>query len=270
MTELPITSATRSTYLRGALVALLGGFGIVVSIWAYWLWQLHEQVPRNERYWLQPHGETGGLRYVALGDSAAQAIGASDPAHGYVSLIAERLRRVSGRPVQVVNLSRSGARIRDVIAEQLPRLAALQADVITVAIGANDVTEWDQAAFAAAAIDLCAALPSDRTVVADVPDFMHGKWEVQSRAAAEMVRRECTARGVTVAPLHAAYEERAWLAMFTLYAADWFHPNNDGHVVWADTIWRSAESNSELRARSCGAQHDAHCADRFRSVLNRE
>jgi lysophospholipase L1-like esterase len=25
--------------------------------------------------------------------------------------------------------------------------------------------------------------------------------------------------------------------MFTLYAADWFHPNDRGYQVWADAFW---------------------------------
>ncbi|MBW3639915.1 MAG: hypothetical protein KY451_08715, partial [Actinobacteria bacterium] len=73
--------------------------------------------------WKQPRGEPGGLVYVALGDSAAQGIGASSLQRGYISLVADRLAGSTGRPVQVINLSSSGARIRDVIEEQLPELA---------------------------------------------------------------------------------------------------------------------------------------------------
>ena len=36
--------------------------------------------------------------------------------------------------MQVINLSRSGATFKDVRTEQLPRLAALQPDVVTVAV----------------------------------------------------------------------------------------------------------------------------------------
>lgn len=41
-----------------------------------------------------------------------KSVGASGPAKGYVGLIAQRLRDTTGRPVDVVNLSGRGARIR--------------------------------------------------------------------------------------------------------------------------------------------------------------
>lgn len=76
-------------------------------------------------------GKTGGLLYVAPGDSAAQGIGASDPQRGYVGLLAKRLRDNAGRPVQIVKLSRSGARIKDVLDTQVP----------AARMGAPDVSE---------------------------------------------------------------------------------------------------------------------------------
>ena len=57
------------------------------------------------------HGEPGDLVYVALGDSAAQGIGASTSDNGYVGLVADRLRERTGNPVLGVNLSRSGATV---------------------------------------------------------------------------------------------------------------------------------------------------------------
>ena len=181
----------------------------------------------------------GGLRYVALGDSAAQGIGASTPEQGYVSLIAEHLRLSSGKPIEIINLSHSGARIRDVVQEQLPRLAGLHADVITVGVGGNDIGAWNQADFAASAAALCAGLPSRGTVVADLPYFMHEPLETYARTASAILIKECKARGITIAPLHAAMQASGWKGMFTHFAADWFHPNNSGHQLWADAFWQA-------------------------------
>lgn len=108
---------------------------IVVSVWAVKLAKVARSVGAYATYWEQPRGEAGGLLYVALGDSAAQGIGASRPERGYVGLIAQRLRDSTGKSVQVVNLSRAGARIGDVLDRQLPAVAALgrTPDLLTVA-----------------------------------------------------------------------------------------------------------------------------------------
>jgi lysophospholipase L1-like esterase len=218
------------------LVALLVG-GVRL---AYGLWRLQKSIARYRDYWSVPRGMTGGLRYVALGDSAAQGIGASQPMRGYVGVIANRLQQATGQPVEIINLSKSGARIADVVREQLPRLAGLHADLITVGVGGNDIGlgGWDRAAFSDCAKALCAALPAGNAVVADVPWFMHGRWAGFSQAAAQILAQECSARDIAVAPLYEAIHARGWWGMFTMYAADWFHPNDHGHCIWADAFWQ--------------------------------
>lgn len=219
--------------------AMLAAVLVLVAVWAVKLGQVALGGRSNADYWSQPQGETGGLLYVALGDSAAQAVGTSDPRHGYVSLLADRLRDSTGRPVEIVNLSRSGARIKDVLDVQLPALAALgrTPDVVTVAIGGNDVRAYDRARFAAEADRLVAALPRG-TYVADAPYFMHGRWERDADQAAGLLRQEATDEGLRPVALHAALKAQGWQAMLTQFAADWFHPNDRGHRVWADAFWR--------------------------------
>ena len=219
--------------------ALLATVLLLAVVWLVKLGQVALGARSNADYWSQPRGETGGLLYVALGDSAAQAVGASDPQHGYVSLLADRLRDSTGRPVEIVNLSRSGARIEDVLDTQLPALAALgrTPDVVTVAIGGNDVRAYDRATFAAEADRLAAALPAG-AYVADAPYFMHGRWERDADQAAGLLRQEAADEGLRPVPLHAALEAQGPQAMLTQFAADWFHPNDRGHRVWADAFWR--------------------------------
>ncbi len=88
--------------------------------------------------WRRRAARPGELLYVAIGDSAAQGIGARIDS-GYVGLLMARLARLSGRTVRTVDLSRYGARVESVLAEQLPQLAELDADLVTVAVGVNDV-----------------------------------------------------------------------------------------------------------------------------------
>ncbi|MFP5317543.1 MAG: SGNH/GDSL hydrolase family protein [Acidimicrobiia bacterium] len=215
------------------VIVLLGWRGVEVV-------QLRRSVDRYRDHWSTPQGEPGGLVYVALGDSTAQGIGASRPDRGYVGVLAERLRASTGRPVQVVNLSRSGARVADVVDEQLPRLAGLSPDVVTVAVGANDVKRYDRSRFRRDVDALVAALPPG-TFVADVPWFMHGAIGRSSHEAAAYVAASAAARALPVARLYQATRERGWGAMLTDFAADWFHPDDRGYRVWADAFWTVME-----------------------------
>ena len=181
-----------------------------------------------------------GPLWVALGDSTAQGIGASGPERGYVGLVARRLRTSSGRPVQVLNFSRTGARLRDVVAEQLPRLAGLSPDVVTVAVGANDIKDYDAARFRADVDALVAGLPR-QAVVGDIPWFMHGGTGRKSGEAAAYVDARAAEAHHEVARLHRAMRARGWRAMLTDFAADWFHPNDRGHRLWAGTFWEAIE-----------------------------
>ena len=212
---------------------------VVGTVWAVKLAKVARSVDTYATYWAQPRGEAGGLLYVALGDSAAQGIGASSPERGYVGLIAQRLRASTGQPVQVINLSRSGARIGDVLDRQLPALTALERtpDLVTVGIGGNDVRAYDRARFATEAARLGEALPKG-TYLADAPYFMHGRWQDDAREAARALRTTAEKNGLVPVPLHEALRNEGWSSMLTQFAADWFHPNDRGHLVWADAFWQ--------------------------------
>ena len=229
-----------------ALTALLVVAVLVAGIWTVKLTQIAASVGEYRDYWQQPRGEVGGLLYVALGDSAAQGIGASRPERGYVGLLAARMRLRTGGPVQVVNLSRSGATVRDLVEEQLPRLLELRPDVVTVAIGGNDVRSYRPERFDADIEELTAALPPG-TFVADVPWFMHGRWAQRSEQAAATVAAHARAHGLRVVPLHASMSARGPGSMLTDFAADWFHPNDRGHRRWADALWTELRTAPRLR-----------------------
>ncbi len=210
---------------------------LLLAVWGSKIWQLQASVDAYARAWEQPRGGAGGLVYVALGDSAAQGIGASSLPRGYVSLVADRLARSTGRPVQVINLSSSGARIRDVVEEQLPALTGLRPDLITLDVGGNDLRRYDAATYRSDVSALVAGLPKG-TVLADIPYFMHGRAQRDADEAAAFITERATQGGLVVAPLQEAMRARGWQGMFTDYAADWFHPNDRGHRVWADSFWQ--------------------------------
>lgn len=228
---------------------------VVAGTWARRLIRLGHSVVTYGRYWSGAQGVPGGLTYVALGDSAAQGIGASSPDRGYVGLLARRMRAVSGREVLIINLSASGATVRDVVDNQLPKLAGLKSDVVTVAVGGNDMGWYRADRFAQAAGELVNALPAG-TVVADVPYFMHGRWERHAQQAGAALTTAARARGLELARLHDAERARGSRAMLTDFAADWFHPNDRGHRVWADAFWEVLRHVPALTAEAAPATVD--------------
>lgn len=190
----------------------------------------------NARWWKDEGTKAGDILYVALGDSAAQGVGASNPGRSYVGLVAEHLRRRTGRSVRVVNLSVSGARLRDAVGVQLPALRLLSPDVVTVAIGANDIASFDAARFEYELGDLFDALPVG-AIVADVPTFYLGAAERNVRVANEIVRRLAAEHGLIVASVHAVTRQQGVARYaFNQVAADFFHPNDRGYRVWASAF----------------------------------
>ncbi len=190
----------------------------------------------NARWWKE-HGATNGeLLYVAIGDSAAQGVGASQPGRSYVGLIAQHLRQRTGRSVRVVNLSTSGARLREAISMQLAPLGNLSPDVVTVAIGANDMPSFDRDRFTRELTEVYDSLPAG-SIVAEVPSFYLGAVERNVRSANSIIHQLADEHGFEVAPLYARTRGQG-AALYTLnqVAADFFHPNDRGYRVWASAF----------------------------------
>jgi len=190
----------------------------------------------NARWWKEQRAKHGELLYVAIGDSAAQGVGASQPGRSYVGLIAQHLRQSTGRSVRVVNLSTSGARLREAIALQLAPLRRLSPDIVTVAIGANDMPGFERDRFTRELAEVYDSLPAG-SIVAEVPSFYLGAAERNVRVANSIVHWLAAEHGFDVAPLYTA-TRRQGAALYALnrVAADFFHPNDRGYRVWASAF----------------------------------
>ncbi len=166
--------------------------------------------------------------WLALGDSLSQGVGTSSIDRSFVGRVADRLA-LSGRPHGVVNIARSGARIRDVIEHQLPLIERLPRApaLISVTAGSNDLLR--SARFDRAVTDLgqlIGALPRT-TIVAALPDG----GSLMARRLNTHIRRLATEHGMRVAdvPTHlTTWRGRA--------AADGFHPNELGYQAWVDAF----------------------------------
>jgi lysophospholipase L1-like esterase len=116
------------------------------------------------------------LRYVALGDS--YTIGTSVSAdQAWPSQLAEGRSADGQRQLELVaNLAANGRTSKDVLDDQLPRLARLGPDFVSLLIGVNDVVQGvplDRYRANAGRVldDILAHLPVARLVVVTTPDY---------------------------------------------------------------------------------------------------
>jgi acyl-CoA thioesterase-1 len=191
-------------------------------------WQLHnEQVLRDAQ---------AGPLWVVLGDSTAQGLGAPSPEYGYVGQTLDALRRHTGLPWRVLNLSASGSLMRDVLENQLPLLPA-SADLVSCGIGINDVLYTGPSKLFGNLRALLAAVP-DHTVMLDlpVPAGYAGLLGWASRPYVVRINRTlhqvANARGLPVARVSTNFLP-PWTGKF---ASDCFHPSQDGYRDWTRAL----------------------------------
>lgn len=194
--------------------------------------QVHAQVARYASAWEEANdrdlGSEGPL-WVVLGDSTAQGIGAPSWEEGYVGQLRRALDAGSAQPWRVLNLSRSGARAADVEDRQLPLLEALPAsapDLVTCAIGANDIVRRTPPAQLDASLGRIVARLPARAVIATLPKGLHRE---RTEAANRFIRTEAPGAGLVVADVW-AHTGPPWHAKL---AADGFHPGALGYADWA-------------------------------------
>lgn len=118
--------------------------------------RVHARVPEFADAWLASNDEAmagSGPLWVALGDSMSQGIGARSFRGGWVGQLHAQFL-MEGYRVRLVNLSSTGARVRDVVETQLPRLGAIDPApaLVTVLVGANDMIPRNRRAEAATSV----------------------------------------------------------------------------------------------------------------------
>jgi lysophospholipase L1-like esterase len=173
-------------------------------------------------------GSDGPL-WVALGDSMSQGIGARSFEGGWVGQLRDRLA-ADGRAHRVVNLSVTGARVRDVIDHQLPQLRALgvEPDLVTVLIGANDMLFRRRRAAAVGAFgELIDQLPARRTVMGLLPQRSPESVAINRLISAARDAGRLRATEVFTG---------GWSDIRGTLAEDFFHPNERGYGQIADAF----------------------------------
>ena len=195
-----------------------------------------------------PSAEPGALRYVALGDS--YTIGTSvEPDERWPDQLVARMHEDGPDLELVANLAVNGYTSRDVIERQLPALATLRPEFVSLLAGVNDVVQRVppdryEANVSAILDTLLDIVPADRIVTVATPDYTvtpagadYGDPAARAAAIAEfnaIAERTARARGIAWVDIHdislLAAEDRS------LVADDGLHPSGAQYERWVERI----------------------------------
>lgn len=194
---------------------------------------LRHSISTYASYWKQQASQpvqSGEFTYLVLGDSIAQAIGASSPQNGYVGLVAKHIHETTGKNVRVINLSVTGARLSDLLKTQLPELPKYKPDLITVEIGANDMRSYDRVTFRSQYEQFIKAMPPDISVISNMPYFGTRKSVNPNALDANRTIAELALKYQI--PLVDIYGPLKDHQSPLIYGADFFHPSDRGYRIW--------------------------------------
>jgi acyl-CoA thioesterase I len=246
--ELVATAAsvvTRSSYAEvtgikhGKLGRWTDGVAVLraerIEFGAYW--DAHNDRVLSMRELAVQKGDAPDPLWVVLGDSTAQGLGAPAPYGGYVGQTLYQLRRTTGRHWRVLNLSVSGALMRDVVAEQLPRLDGQRPDLVTCGAGANDILFSAPGKLFSDLRALLAAVP-ENTVMLDLP-LLSGFWGILGHMTVPYISRinRVIHEGASERSLQVAEVSRQFIPPWAgKFSVDNFHPSQDGYRDWSRAL----------------------------------
>lgn len=218
------------------LLTIIGAFILIEVVALLWL---AFSVNRFHDFWAAKANETGEITYLALGDSAAQGIGVTNPMKGYVGLIANKIEGKSGKSVRIVNISKTGAKFDDYLKEQAPVIATLKPDIITIQIGANDIKLFNADEYRAKFREVLKTLP-DGTFVSNMPLFNSRPGSTAGgKQGSEIIQEELR----NYPNLHFVDLQRETTEHQSVFgfAPDLFHPNNISYKNWANAFLKEID-----------------------------
>jgi lysophospholipase L1-like esterase len=246
---------------RGGLVVAAAAMGAAVVLAVeIQLARAGTQLPNLELVLDRPGA---GRRMVWLGDSTAAGVGASEATGALPSLVAAGLSgpdasSAKGREASAVSvavLAVSGARVADVLADQVPKAAGLRPDLVLISVGANDTIHLTgRGAFRHTYEAVVRALPTGVPVVLlGVPDMgAIPRFAQPLRAVAGWrgrnldaeVRRVAASTGAVYADIAGPTGPPFRRQPGRYFAADDFHPSDAGYGLWADAVLKVLRSSS--------------------------
>lgn len=171
-----------------------------------------------------------GRRWFALGDSLTQGVGASALDAGWVGQLAKRLADTH-QDLKIINLSATGARVGDVLRQQVPVLELIGVspdDLVTLMVGSNDLfgSRARRDMLPETFHELIDRLPVG-SVVATLPHASRSATQVN-----DDIEAAANAGRIVMADLRVT-APTSWRGR---RADDFFHPNDAGYAAIATAL----------------------------------
>lgn len=190
------------------------------------------------------------LLYLVLGDSTAKGEGADSLETTLPYTVGLQLSK--NHYVHLQNFSSSGAKINELIQNQIPKISSFHPDLLTIQIGANDATHLTATSdFQRSLNQLIRALsyhPNTAVFISNTPNlgvvpalFFPTNLLANHRAQQQNILLEKAQSGTHFQIIDLFTQ--GTLTSDNLYASDRFHPSSAGYAIWAKLFSNSIKKN---------------------------
>lgn len=195
--------------------------------------------------------------YVALGDSAVEGVGATSHHKSFPALVFSAIKQEIGH-VEYHNFGKSGARVLDVLKNQVEKAVEKQPDLVILSVGFNDVVKRtrleDFEKDFAETLEILSKKTHALLVVNNIPDISLAlSIPFYKKVYAQiLIRRFNNTIKTQVHKNHASlvdmHSQTKMLKEYDgLISSDGLHPSDLGHALWGLTvlshIWDSITVN---------------------------
>jgi lysophospholipase L1-like esterase len=181
------------------------------------------------------------VRYLAIGDSLSQGVGATDESTGSFPALLAEAWRAEGCEVELLDAGISGYTAGQMLAEQVPQIEEFSPTLITFQSGANDIVNGvtiDQYRDDVGAVLDAATASGARVFVLAQNEWFRGPafegygedLDEQRAAYDEVMIEEAAARGAEFLDLRDLYTQEA---DEELWVEDGIHPTPEVYESWA-------------------------------------
>jgi lysophospholipase L1-like esterase len=180
---------------------------------------------------------------AAIGDSTALGQGSDSVHHSFSYQYTEKY--LSDPNIEYTNYAVSGARVNDVIAQQLN---FEKVDLVFVSIGANDVTGMTTVAEYQKSVTILATklqALAPKVIWLNIPDFitvpvllppLREYLSYQSKNLNDSTREIIESHGCSLINVYDGARDDFMQNQSVLYSRDKYHPSAEGYGIWVELI----------------------------------